>query len=55
MEKTTADTGTVPVWVRSQRKARGLCEQCGERQYATEWAGNGWLICWPCCEKRQAA
>ena len=44
---------STPGWVRSQRKDRGLCEQCGQRPYATEWAGNGWLICWDCCQARQ--
>jgi formylmethanofuran dehydrogenase subunit E len=44
-----------PEWVRSQIKARGLCEQCGEQPQATEWAGNGQLICWSCCDKRIAA
>ena len=31
----------VPEWIASQRLDRGLCEQCGQRPYATEWAGNG--------------
>jgi hypothetical protein len=45
----------VPMWVRYQWLARGLCQQCGTGPQDTEWAGNGWLICWPCCERKQAA
>jgi hypothetical protein len=45
---------TIPEWVRSQRRANGECEQCGQEPAATTWAGNGWLIGWNCVAKRQA-
>jgi hypothetical protein len=45
---------SVPEWVTSQRRARGLCEQCGQAAAVTEWAGTGQLICWPCCEEKRA-
>lgn len=48
-------TATTPAWVRGLWADRGLCQQCGQRPHATTWAGNGWLVCWPCCEARQAA
>ena len=46
-------TATTPQWVRDLWRGRGLCQQCGQLPHATEWAGNGWLICWPCCQIRQ--
>ncbi len=47
-------TGT-PEWIRSQRRARGECELCGQRSAETQWGQAGPLLCWPCCEARQAA
>ncbi len=47
-------TGT-PEWIRSQRRARGECELCGQRPAETQWGPAGPLLCWPCCEVRQAA
>lgn len=48
-------TTKVPQWVKSQRRDRGLCEQCGDGRQDTQWAGTGELICWGCCHKRQDA
>ena len=31
-----------------------VCQDCGNAIAMTEWAGNGRLICWACCEARQA-
>ena len=45
--------GQLPEWIISQRRARCECERCGHRA-ATEWAGTGELLCWACCESRQA-
>jgi formylmethanofuran dehydrogenase subunit E len=44
-----------PLWLISQLRDRNVCEQCAERTAATEWAGTGELLCWPCCEARQDA
>jgi hypothetical protein len=44
---------TTPEWITSQRKARGLCECCGQEPAATEWAGTGQIICWPCCDSKR--
>jgi hypothetical protein len=44
----------VPAWVRVAWRSRGKCQQCGTGPQDTTWAGNGWLICWACCAKRQA-
>jgi hypothetical protein len=44
-----------PAWLISQLRDRHMCQQCASRTAATEWAGTGKLLCWPCCEKRQAA
>ena len=44
---------STPDWVISQRRARGDCECCGERAAATEWAGNGQMICWECCDSKR--
>jgi hypothetical protein len=44
-----------PGWVTSQRKARGLCEICGQEQAVTIWAGTGQEICWTCCEAKREA
>jgi hypothetical protein len=41
--------------VRDERRAAGLCEQCGKRPFVTEWAGNGWMVCLECCENRRAS
>ena len=43
-----------PALVISRRRDHGICETCGLRLAATEWAGTGELICWACCgEKRE--
>lgn len=46
---------TTPQWIRDLWRGRGLCQQCGQHPYATEWAGNGWLVCQPCGQARQEA
>lgn len=44
----------IPGWVRSQRAARNLCQDCGQRRGETYWqSATGPLICWDCCEKRR--
>jgi hypothetical protein len=48
-------TGNTPEWIKSQRRANGDCEQCGQGPQDTQWAGTGELICWTCCSKRQDA
>lgn len=45
----------LPNWVKSHRKARGLCECCGRHPIATTWAGTGEEVCWDCCGKKRAA
>ena len=44
-----------PAWIASQRRDRGMCEQCGQEPYITEWASSGKMIGRECCEARQAA
>jgi len=44
---------STPEWVTSQRKARGLCECCGQAPATTTWAGTGQDVCWDCCEAKQ--
>lgn len=51
----TTGEATTPVWITSQRKARGDCQQCGTRPYITEWAGTGLLLCAVCCQGRRDA
>jgi len=43
---------TIPEWITSQLRARGLCECCGQQPAATTWAGTGQEICWDCCETK---
>lgn len=44
-----------PEWIRSQRRALGLCETCGQNPPVTVWAGTGEHICWQCCDRKRAA
>jgi hypothetical protein len=50
----TLGMSTTPEWIASQRKARGLCECCGQEPAVTEWAGTGQDICWTCVDKKRA-
>lgn len=43
----------VPEWVQSQRRARGLCESCGQNPAVTTWAGTGQDVCWDCAEDKR--
>jgi hypothetical protein len=45
---------TLPAWIKSQRRARGTCEDCGNGPQDTRYgSAEGPLICWACCTKRQ--
>jgi hypothetical protein len=43
----------VPDWIKSQRKAAGMCELCGQHPAETIWAGTGEDVCWDCAEKKR--
>ena len=45
----------IPEWLAGQRRARGLCECCGQQPAVTVWAGTDQLICWQCCESKREA
>jgi hypothetical protein len=45
----------LPDWVISQRKARGMCESCGQAPGVTFWQSlAGPLLCWACVEIKRA-
>jgi len=44
----------LPGWIKSQRKAAGLCERCGQKHAVTVYSGTGEELCWECLEIRRA-
>ena len=44
---------SAPAWIRSQRKARGLCENCGGTARTEDPFGRLW--CWPCWDVKTDA
>jgi hypothetical protein len=55
-EGTQPYTRIVKGWVKEGWRWTQLpaCECCGNAIAMTQWAGTGQMICWTCCEVKQA-